>query len=649
MFTKLPRAPLADSCAIVALWITSILLFPGCSGHDASTTSSSLPELVVRPMTMLDTATEDDPFGEHKLVFVDAVPYATIDFSFGCNNPWMTLSNYDGTNRGVTSDSFAVTFSPTDLPVGVHYGTITVRSDEAANSPLIINVEYTIEPRLPELIVNPTLLAFSASTSEDILPPDTFIVICGNDSSAEYSLSEPAEWIELTGFSGTMPDTIIVGVFPAMASTGENVDTIWVSSENTLKSPQMVVINLTIRLPDLIVSPNNLIFSAYSHEETVPPDTFVVTCSNNSNADYSLSVPADWIELTGFSGTMPDTIVVSVDPAMVSASKNIDTIWISAVNTLESPQPVEVSLLIPSWFVSQVSPYPHPVNDVKFVDAYTGWAGGCVVATTQRDGFILGTNDGGETWEVRHCIWSSDLGEFFGISSIEIAGQTVWAVGESGIIRCGQNYGLDWESRSTGLADTVVTLADIEFVNEQIGWIVGEGGVILKTTDGGDTWQEQTSGTAANLYSVSFVDESNGWAAGSSHVILRTNDGGETWTLLTSELTSHRSVYFTDANNGWVVTTGGEIAHTSDGGNIWTPQQSNVSGWLNSIFFINNSIGWVAGQDGILLYTDDAGLTWNRQVINTDEWLYTVYFIDDSTGWCAGGGGVIFRTTSGGN
>ena len=57
-------------------------------------------------------------------------------------------------------------------------------------------------------------------------------------------------------------------------------------------------------------------------------------------------------------------------------------------------------------------------------------------------------------------------------------------------------------------------LEDIFFIDANNGWVVGENGIILHTTNGGDSWGIQTSGTEEKLLSVSFADSAVGWIVG---------------------------------------------------------------------------------------------------------------------------------------
>jgi photosystem II stability/assembly factor-like uncharacterized protein len=64
-------------------------------------------------------------------------------------------------------------------------------------------------------------------------------------------------------------------------------------------------------------------------------------------------------------------------------------------------------------------------------------------------------------------------------------------------------------------------------VDAKVGTAVGASGTILRTTDGGETWARQSSGTSVSLMAVSFADENNGTAVGAEGTILRTSTGGE--------------------------------------------------------------------------------------------------------------------------
>lgn len=136
------------------------------------------------------------------------------------------------------------------------------------------------------------------------------------------------------------------------------------------------------------------------------------------------------------------------------------------------------------------------------------------------EGAIVGTWDGGHTWETVH--WSP------------------YAL-----------YGIDFPVSDASL----------------IGYAVGDLGTILKTTDGGYNWFVLQSGFYVTLTDVSFTDFDTGTAVGLNGVIMRTTDGGQNWSFqYAEEPGDYNSVCMVDTYNGYIVGDGGTILHTTTGG-----------------------------------------------------------------------------------
>jgi photosystem II stability/assembly factor-like uncharacterized protein len=67
----------------------------------------------------------------------------------------------------------------------------------------------------------------------------------------------------------------------------------------------------------------------------------------------------------------------------------------------------------------------------------------------------------------------------------------------------------------------------VRFLNASTGYAVGDEGVILKTKNGGNNWEMQSSGTNSDLNSIFFIDVNTGYAVGAEGCILKTINGGE--------------------------------------------------------------------------------------------------------------------------
>jgi len=193
------------------------------------------------------------------------------------------------------------------------------------------------------------------------------------------------------------------------------------------------------------------------------------------------------------------------------------------------------------------------------------------------------------------------------------------------------------------------TVYGVSFPTSSNGWVVTQAGTIYHSTDGGETWAQQTSGTTQTLYQVRFVDASNGWAVGANGTILHTSNGGTTWTAQTSGTTQILFCpKFVDASNGWVVGANGTILHTSNGGTTWTAQTSGTTQILFGDGFINASNGWAVGASGTILHTSNGGTTWTAQTSGTTQTLYENASVDANNGWAVGASGTILHTSNGG-
>jgi photosystem II stability/assembly factor-like uncharacterized protein len=110
------------------------------------------------------------------------------------------------------------------------------------------------------------------------------------------------------------------------------------------------------------------------------------------------------------------------------------------------------------------------------------------------------------------------------------------------------------------------------------GAVVGNNGLILRTTDGGQNWVPQASGTTSQLRAVCFRDANTGTVVGDQGTILRTTDGGQTWVSQTSGVPEVLlGLSCTDAQTATSVGALGVILKTTDGGQNWMRQPSGTN------------------------------------------------------------------------
>jgi len=323
-------------------------------------------------------------------------------------------------------------------------------------------------------------------------------------------------------------------------------------------------------------------------------------------------------------------------------------------------------------WIQQNSGTDSTLNSVYFIDQENGWAVG-------EGGIILYTTDGGENWNQQ--ISGTDLN----LQSVHFFDQDLgWIVGGVGedyssrLILRTQNGGSFWD---TVYLEANYRLNDIYFINSLNGWVVGKKSswppwesINLSTQDGGETWVE-FSGPQEN-YCVYFIDELKGWLAGGGNngstgypygYINKTEDGGNTWIEQTSgsaitEFGHLRSVYFVDNSHGWAV--GGNpgfwppgqfstLLRTNDGGLNWEITNDLTDLFLTDVFFTDSLNGWVVGglssfNENIILNTKDGGQAWYNQFCEVNKALNSICFVDAEIGWIVGDNGIILHTENGG-
>lgn len=93
------------------------------------------------------------------------------------------------------------------------------------------------------------------------------------------------------------------------------------------------------------------------------------------------------------------------------------------------------------------------------------------------------------------------------------------------------------------------------------GYAVGQGGLIFRTSDGGNTWSKQNSGTQADLYNVIAAGPDEAWAVGEDGTLLVTYDGGRQ--RQQQDVGTKGDIYAVALKAGevWIATSDGNILH----------------------------------------------------------------------------------------
>ena len=284
--------------------------------------------------------------------------------------------------------------------------------------------------------------------------------------------------------------------------------------------------------------------------------------------------------------------------------------------------------------------------DVSFATPAKAWSCG----QSGVYGVIIRTTDAGKTWVgERHNAPISRINRLQMVDTL-----TGYAVGDRGLILkrawIPGTVGIQWHVLPERSQDN---LSSVYFVNANVGWIAAGRGRMWKTTDGGDSWNEQlhTDADFSVIYDIYFADSLHGWTAGFSPS--RTTDGGTTWSRMTLPIQREwRGVHFVNPNLGFLVGTTGGILRTTDGGVRWSKIWSTTGAMLMSVDFVNEQEGYIVGggvNDGgwidssRVLRTTDGGQSWLQEQHPTDVWLNQIDVLSSDHILAVGGKSIMIQ------
>jgi photosystem II stability/assembly factor-like uncharacterized protein len=269
-----------------------------------------------------------------------------------------------------------------------------------------------------------------------------------------------------------------------------------------------------------------------------------------------------------------------------------------------------------------------PLNDIRFWDADLGWAAG--------DDGVYRTLNGGENWSLFST--NDDVEAVYFISQTE-----GWLCGNDGMLMHTTDGGASWQNQSSGVGEK---LRDLWFTDTNNGWAVGRDGILIHTSNGGAAWSSQSSPATDDLRGIHMLNSQTGWIVGSDGLIIFTSNGGSSWSTQLSvpggEEDEFEAVFALDSDHAWAVGGQGRIYATIDGA-TWSAQQSGTGVALMDVFFTDSDNGWTCGAGGFLSRTNTSGADWNTQPPPAFASFNSIWFVNENLGFMAAGNGSIFK------
>jgi photosystem II stability/assembly factor-like uncharacterized protein len=311
-------------------------------------------------------------------------------------------------------------------------------------------------------------------------------------------------------------------------------------------------------------------------------------------------------------------------------------------------------------WTEQTSPSSLSLNSVYAIDSLNVWAAG-------QEGLIIHSTDGGKTWD------SISSGTVRDLLTIEFINADTGFVGgeedesspafEHYLVQRTTDGGLNWEFQNLPSGGDVM-ITDLDFVEGPPGEPMrgfSTGGLThtWRTDTYGEDWYHARGNCGqGNFNSCYFVDSITGWFVGTPsnvipYTIMHTSDGTDSFVEQTSPVDIKlNGVCFGTDLKGVAVGNNGTVIYTSDGGANWEQSMDDdikFTTWF-SVFLTESGKAWAVGNKGEIVYSDDWGQTWEPQISGVSEPFWEVFFLNENEGWIVGGltSTLILHTKNGG-
>ncbi|MFH0895341.1 MAG: YCF48-related protein [Bacteroidota bacterium] len=193
----------------------------------------------------------------------------------------------------------------------------------------------------------------------------------------------------------------------------------------------------------------------------------------------------------------------------------------------------------------------YSVKDVHFTDVLHGF----VFGTKNNHDCLYRTSDEGATWTA-----GTPLDSAFNITHFWFVDQNTCYVTASHKY---QNYGYILKTEDAGDSWSIQYMHSSEILGElffndaNTGYVVGQDGIALKTVDGGAQWDYMTVPASGNIQDVFFTDSNTGYILALespwSTNMLKTTDAGINWSYVcTFEDEELACMDFVDANTAYL-------------------------------------------------------------------------------------------------
>ncbi len=261
------------------------------------------------------------------------------------------------------------------------------------------------------------------------------------------------------------------------------------------------------------------------------------------------------------------------------------------------------------------------------------------IAAADLEGNMYLSVDGGLTWTLTFLSRGQSPGYLSSAVPYFADAQTGYFGYGSGFVIKTSDGGASWFQISSGSGTTLNDIA--RFPNGNM-IAVGDNGTLL-TGNGSSIWNTRIALSQSNLKAVHMIGGSQAAALDEQGFVYFTTDWGTTWSTAASApptLNPAEDLHFNSLLDGWVIgqaSIGEVLYHTTDGGNSWTQIPTSFGGAYIAVDAEGSNV-WALNFSGSYAYSHNNGTTWTEGLFQDAFTVSDIDFFDQSTGYVVGWG-----------
>ncbi|MBI2417258.1 MAG: hypothetical protein HYV28_05035, partial [Ignavibacteriales bacterium] len=267
----------------------------------------------------------------------------------------------------------------------------------------------------------------------------------------------------------------------------------------------------------------------------------------------------------------------------------------------------------------------YPTTQQKFA---VGFNNGTVITAGNK--VIEITTDKGLTWIERDTLPLSNITSLAAadINKIYITDQTF--LFES------TNSGQSWQQK-TNTGGNGNFLFYSASVNDLYVYGGAVSGIIKKSTDGGQSFVQQTLPACKTIKSMFFINGQTGYAGDNLGKLLKTTNGGGVWTVISTPQTKPiMDISFVSELTGYLAAGTRNIFKTTDGGLNWLSYEFPADMVFKKIQMFSNGKGYICTENDIYKSVDGSASWIKVEKPNIRNKFLAAYFLDENNGIFAG-------------